>query len=73
LVAFISSLILFSTTGDTALETKGPASEQTPDKQLSYTFAEVRIEFPSSLWELVFESEIDIFFPWRGVLLVNNT
>ena len=57
LVAFILSLILFSTAGNTALETKGPPSEQTPDRQLSYTFAEVKIEFPSLFWQLVGGSE----------------
>jgi hypothetical protein len=73
LVAFISSLILFSTAGKAALDTKGPPSEQTPDKQLSYTFAEVRIEFPSSLWELVAESEMDISFVRRYTIGFSNT
>jgi tetratricopeptide (TPR) repeat protein len=59
LVAFISSVVLPSTAGNTALENESPPSEQTPDKQLSYTFAEVRIEFPSSSWELIGRSEAE--------------
>ena len=73
LVALISSLILSSTAGNTALERKGPPSEQTPDKQLSYTFAEVRIEFPSSLWKLVAESEMDISFVRRYKIGFSNS
>ena len=46
----------------TALDKKDPPSEQIPDKQLSYTFAEVRVEFPSSLWELLGEGEKEISF-----------
>jgi hypothetical protein len=62
LVAFISSLILSMTACSTALDKKDPPSEQIPDKQLSYTFAEVRVEFPSSLWKLISEDEKGIVF-----------
>ena len=62
LVAFISSLILSMMACSTALDKKDPPSEQIPDKQFSYTFTEVRIEFPSSLWELTGEGEKEISF-----------
>ena len=67
LVAFISSLILSMTACSTALDKKDPPSEQIPDKQFSYTFTEVRIEFPSSLWELTEEREngITFFRPYK--------
>ena len=65
LVAFISSLILSMMACSTALDKKDPPSEQTPDKQFSYTFAEVRVEFPSSLWELLEEREKGISFIHR--------